>query len=154
MLPTDFQRVSSLYITTPVALSGDLTDYFIPVKRFRSEFPASGVYTGPLQYWTFWTSIEFYLKSSVAVTVVLDYIKYVPLLSSSSDVPVIPEAFSELLLLGAKMRIYENKEDFDYSAQFQNRYSDMMEAFVTRYSTRQVDNQMVVPGARRPIRRI
>lgn len=78
----------------------------------------------------------------------LDYIKSVPILSSSTDVPVIPESFSELLMVGAKMRIYEQKEDFDYAGQFTNRYADLLEAFITRYGMRQVDNQVVVPGAR------
>jgi len=69
-------------------------------------------------------------------------------LSASSDIPLVPQAFEEMLMLGAKIRIYEQKEDFDYASQFQNRFADLVEAFTTRYSTRQVDNMVIIPGAR------
>jgi hypothetical protein len=72
-------------------------------------------------------------------------------MSDDADVPVIPQSFEELLMLGAKMRVYEQKEDFDYASQFTNRYADLLEAFAVRYSTRQVDNQIVIPGARRRV---
>lgn len=147
-IPSDFQRISSLYVSSPAALANDLTDYFVKVKDFRSQFPNAGTYTGPLQWWTFWTSVEFAVKANTTVTVSLDYIKSITIMSSSTDVPTIPQAFEELLLLGAKIRVYEQKEDFDYASQFANRYADMLEAFTTRYSTRQVDNQIVVPGSR------
>lgn len=147
-LPDDYQRLSSLYIASPVPLAEDLTDYFLKVKDFRTKYPASGYFAGPLKEWTFWTSIEFSTLSSVDVVVKLDYIKTIPLLSDATDVPTIPQSFEELLILGAKIRIYEQKEDFDYAGQFTNRYADLLEAFTTRYSTRQVDNQIVIPGAR------
>lgn len=147
-LPTTLQRITSLYITSPSALAANLTDYFIPIKDFRDNFPDAGNYSGNLQWWSYLTSVEFAVDATEAVVVKIDYIKSVPLLSATTDVPVIPESFEELLMLGAKTRIYEQKEDFDYASQFSNRYADLLEAFATRYSTRQVDNQMIVPGAR------
>lgn len=147
-LPTNLQRISSLYVTSPAAYADNLTDYFMPIKDFRTNFPDAGTNSGGLREWSFWTSVEFALLSNVTLVVKIDYTKYVPLLSAGTDIPTIPESFEELLLLGAKMRIYEQKEDFDYSQQFNGRYADLTEAFVTRYSTRQVDAQMVVPGAR------
>lgn len=150
-LPTDFQRVSSLYISSPTALAADLTDYYVSPKNFRNVYPNAGTYTGPLQEWTLWTTIEFAVNASADVTIKLNYIKTIPFMSAVSDVPTIPQSFEELLMLGAKMRVYEQKEDFDYANQFSTRYADLLEAFVTRYSTRQVDNQVVIPGARRRV---
>lgn len=147
-LPTDFQRVYSLYITSPLVTATDLTPYYLQPKTFRKEFPNAGQFSGVLQEWTLFESVEFAVNAADTYTIKLDYIKSVPILSSSSDVPVIPEAFRELLLVGAKIRIYENKEDFDYSNQFQNRYDELLRDFITRYGMRQVDNQVVVPGAR------
>lgn len=148
-LPTDYQRVSSLYITSPTALATDITDYYTSPKDFRTRFtPYQPVNIGPPRYWTYWTSIEFSSTADQAYTVKLDYIKTTTVMSADADVPTVPAAFEELLVLGAKMRIYEQKEDFDYANQFTNRYADLLEAFVTRYSTRQVDNQVVIPGAR------
>lgn len=147
-LPTNLQRIQSMYISSPSAYARDLTDYFMKIKDFRTKYPDAGAYTGTIQEWSFFTSVEFAVSSSVDLVVKIDYTKYVPLLSATSDVPTIPESFEELLLLGAKMRVYEQKEDFDYAQQFNSRYADLLEAFVTRYSTRQVEVQMVVPGAR------
>ncbi len=148
-LPTDYQRMSSLYITSPTALAADITEGYMAPKDFRRRFPAPTAFGGgqPV-YWTYWTSLEFSCNANQTFTLVLDYIKSTPLLSASSDVPVIPEVFEELIILGAKTRIYEQKEDFDYAGQFTNRYADLLEAFTARYSTRQVDNQVVIPGAR------
>lgn len=147
-MPTDYQRLSSLYISSPAALATNLTEYYVTPKKFREIYPNAGTYTGPLQEWTYWTSIEFAMLSSAAVTVKLDYVKTITIMSADADVPTIPQQFEELLMLGAKMRVYEQKEDFDYANQFTNRYADLLEAFVNRYSTRQVDNQVVIPGSR------
>jgi hypothetical protein len=149
-LPSDFQRVYSLYITSPTALACDLTDFYLDAKTFRTLYPS--VYnSGILQEWTYFTSIEFSVLASDDYVVKVDYVKNVPILSAGSDVPAVPEAFSELLMLGAKIRIFEQKEDFDYAGQFTNRYADLLENFVMRYGMRQVDNQVVVPGSRRRI---
>lgn len=151
-MPTDFQRISSLYVTAPVGLQQDITDYYMSPKEFRSTYPLpSSVGAGPLQWWTLWTSIEFSNTANQTYTLILDYIKTIPFLSADADIPVVPQSFEELLMLGAKMRVYEQKEDFDYANQFTNRYADLLEAFTTRYSTRQVDNQVVIPGARRRV---
>lgn len=148
-LPSNFQRIVSLYVTAPAGLQVDLTDNYMTPKKFRQDFPSptSGG-SGPLSYWTYWTSIEFSNNANQTYTLGIDYIKTITLMSADADVPTIPQSFEELLMLGAKIRIYEQKEDFDYANQFQNRYADLLESFVTRYSTRQVDNQVVIPGAR------
>jgi len=149
-LPSDFQRVYSLYISSPAAQACDLTDFYLSPKNFRTLYPS--VYTtGPLQDWTYYTSIIFSTLAAEDYTLSIDYIKSVPILTADADVPVVPESFKELLMLGAKMRIYEQKEDFDYAGQFTNRYADLLESFITRYGMRQVDNQVIVPGARRRI---
>jgi hypothetical protein len=147
-LPTDFQRIQSLYVSSPLASARDLTDYFVKVKDFRTLYPGAGNYAGVLQEWTYYTGVEFAVNANETTTIKLDYTKTVPILSGATDVPVIPESFEELLLLGAKKRVYEQKEDFDYADQFSNTYADLLEAFVTRYSTRQVDTQIIIPGAR------
>lgn len=150
-LPDDFERVSSLYVSAPIAISRNLTNYFLPIKKFRDLYPNPTFYSGPIQEWSFWTSLEFSTLSSQNLTIKLDYVKSIPFMSAPTDVPVIPQAYEELLMLGAKMRVYEQKEDFDYASQFTNRYADLLESLVTRYSTRQVDNQVIIPGARRRV---
>lgn len=143
-LPTDFQRIVNITVTSPPA---DLKKYYLTPEVFRANYPVV-ITSGTLSYWTYWTSVEFSNLAAATYTVTVYYIKSVPILSSSSDVPTIPQSFEELLILGAKMRIYEQKEDFDYASQYTNRYADLLEAFITRYGTRQVDYQVTVPNRR------
>lgn len=152
-LPTDLQRITALYITSPVGREADLTEKFVSPQEFRKTFPSVTI-ANPLSYWTYWESVQFSTLADVDYVINVDYIKSVPILSADADVPVIPQAFEELLILGAKIRIYEQKEDFDYAGQFGLRYSDLMESFISRYSTRQVDGQFVIPGPRQSISRI
>lgn len=146
-LPSNFQRISNIRVTSPVGNAADLKSYYLTPDKFRAAFPIVNT-TSSLTWWTYWTSVEFSALAAATYTVVVDYIKSVSLMSTSTDVPTIPESFEELIMLGAKMRIYEQKEDFDYASQFQNRYADLLEAFVARYSTRQVDYQANIPGSR------
>ena len=152
-LPTDLQKITALYVTSPAGYATDLSECFVSPKEFRKMFPVVDQ-SSPLKYWTFWTSIEFSTLADQDHSIRIDYTKSMPLLSGDSDVPSIPQAFEELLILGAKIRIYEQKEDFDYAGQFQTRYGDLLEAFLTRYSTRQIDAQFVIPGPRQSISRI
>lgn len=148
-LPTDFQRFINLRITSPIGSVANIKNYFMTPDKFRETFPAAGsTGSGPLTYWTYWTGIEFSNDADQTYTLTFDYVKSVPILSATTDVPTIPQSFEELLIIGAKMRIYEQKEDFDYASQYSNRYADLVESFTTRYSTRQVDIQANVPGSR------
>ena len=152
-LPANLQRITNLYITAPAGREADLTDMFMSPKEFRKAFPSVTI-ANPLNYWTFFTEIEFSSLADVAYTLRIEYIKSVTLMSGASDIPTIPETFEELLMLGAKIRVYEQKEDFDYAGQFQTRYADLLESFISRYSTRQVDAQFVIPGPRQTYSRI
>jgi len=148
-LPSNFQRIVNIRVTSPTNAVDNLKKYYLSPDQFRENFSSTVIIgTGPLTYWTYWTGVEFGNNADQTYTVSIDYIKSPTLLSSSTDVPTVPQSFEELLILGAKIRIYEQKEDFDYASQFTNRYADLLEAFVARYSTRQVDIQGNVPGSR------
>lgn len=154
-LPSNFQRIVNMRITSPVNNAMSLKKYFITPDEFREKYPSTSLLgSGPLSYWTYWTSVEFAWNADQTYTLVVDYCKNVPILSSASDVPTIPQSFEEMLILGAKIRVYEQKEDFDYASQFYNRYADAVEAFVDRYGVRQVDVQVQVgSGRQRAVRR-
>lgn len=145
-LPSTLQRITAMYITNSNE-GKDLTPYFLANKEFRQQFPLVET-TNPLQWWTFFTNVEFSTLADKEYSLRIEYIKTIDFLSADADVPTIPQAFKEMLMLGAKIRLYENKEDFDYANQFYQRYADLQEQFLARYSTRQVDSQFVVPGSR------
>ncbi len=152
-LPTTFQKITSLRVTAPAGVDKDVTEYFMSLADFRKQYP-SVTQASPLSYWTYSTSVEFSTLADQTYTMAVDYIKSVPIMSLDADVPTTPQSFEEMLMLGAKMRIYEQKEDFDYAGQFQQRYADLQESFLSRYSTRQVDGQFVIAGPRMSVTRI
>lgn len=148
-LPTDLQRVNNISILTPISYAKSLKKYYLSPDDFREQFTAyQQAITAPLSYWTYISSVEFGNLADQDYTLLIDYTKYVPIMSADADVPTVPEAFRELLMLGAKIRIYEDKEDFDFAQQFQNRYADLLQDFLTRYSTNQIDSQPRIKGSR------
>lgn len=148
-LPTDFQRINNISITAPAAYAKSLKDQYLNPNDFRTQYNAyAQSITAPLGAWTYISSVEFGNLADQNYTLLLDYTKYVPIMSADADVPTVPEPFRELLMLGAKIRIYENKEDFDFAQQFQNRYADLLQDFLTRYSTNQIDTQPRIKGSR------
>lgn len=146
-LPTDLQRITALYVTNS-GEGRDLTKYFVSPKEFRATWPEVST-TNPISYWTYFTEIEFSTLADKEYSLKVEYIKTVATLTDDDDVPTLPATFEEMLMLGAKIRVYEQKEDFDYAQQFTNRYADLLEQFVDRYATRQVDGPFIIPGSRR-----
>jgi len=148
-LPTDLQRVTNISILTPISYAKSLKDYYLTPDDFRKQFTAyQQAITAPLGYWTYIASVEFGNLADQNYTLLIDYTKSMSIMSADADVPSIPEPFRELLMLGAKIRIYEDKEDFDFAQQFQNRYADLLQDFLTRYSTNQIDSQPRIKGSR------
>lgn len=153
VLPTNFQRIRNMNITAPTGFAQSLKKNYISPDEFdvvANAFVQSQ--TAPLggTPWTFYDdlTIKFGSLADVAYTILIRYTKYVPIMSADADIPTVPQSFRELLMMGAKIRVYENKEDFDYAQQFQNRYADLLQDFVTRYSSRQVDTTTTVRGSR------
>lgn len=148
-LPTDLQRISNISITAPISYARSLKDNYLSVDDFRAQYTAyAQAITAPPTAWTYVDAVEFGNLSDQTYSLLIDYVKYMPIMSADADVPSIPEPFRELLMLGAKIRIYEDKEDFDFAQQFQNRYADLLQDFLTRYSTNQIDSQPRIKGSR------
>jgi hypothetical protein len=150
-MPTDFQRINNINITAPIGLARSLKDYYLNNDDFDARFTAfEQTVSGPLDYWTYYGGgqLKWGHLADQTYTISIRYTKNVAILSGDSDVPTIPQSFRELLMLGAKIRIYENKEDFDFAGQFQNRYADLLQDFISRYALRQVDIQANVRGSR------
>jgi hypothetical protein len=151
-LPTNLQRVRNINITAPIAFAKSLKDFYLKPDDFDTRFTAfEQTVSGPLDWWTYYdgSTLKFGHLADQTYTILLRYTKSVTIMSADADIPTIPQAFRELLMLGAKIRVYENKEDFDFAQQFQNRYADLLQDFVTRYANRQVDGQANVGQSNR-----
>lgn len=150
-LPTNLQRIRNINITAPIGFARSLKKYYVTPEEFDAQYTAfeQTVVSSP-EHWTYYDdrTLKFGHLTDQVYTLLIRYTKYVPIMSADADVPTVPQPFRELLTLGAKIRIYEEKEDFDYAQQFQNRYADLLQDFITRYSNRQVDRIAKVKGSR------
>lgn len=95
--------------------------------------------TGPPAMWYYYgDTIKVYPVPSQAYTVSLRYYKKPTELTSTSDVPEIPSEFSELLVVGAAYRVLQVKDNYDQAAILQNKYDEILQKLVSKYSQPQV----------------
>lgn len=94
--------------------------------------------TGEPQYWYYYEGeIRVFPTPDVAYTVKLKYRKKPTLLSADTDVPDIPSEFEELLVEGAAYRVLQVKDNYDQAGIHQNKYDEILQKLVKRYSVRQ-----------------
>lgn len=72
-------------------------------------------------------------------------------LANSTDVPIIPYEFGELLVMGALARAERLRDNFDYAAIYENKYDELVTNMKLRYCPRQAsyDNRAKLPVAER-----
>lgn len=79
------------------------------------------------------------------------YIKRPAKLLEDTDVPEIPEEFSELLVLGAFKRVLERNEDYDLSQSIDAQYQAKLEQLVARYGFREADGPIIMKNRQRRV---
>nr|DAX93558.1 MAG TPA: head to tail adaptor [Caudoviricetes sp.] len=84
-------------------------------------------------------------------TMTIYYIKRPAKLLEDTDVPEIPEEFSELLVLGAFKRVLERNEDYDLSPSIDAQYQAKLEQLVTRYGFREANGPIIMKNRQRRI---
>jgi len=75
---------------------------------------------------------------NAADTLTLRYFKKPTPLSSDDDVPELPSNFEELLIVGAAYRVLQVKDNYDQAAILQNKYDEILQKLVMKYSQPQV----------------
>lgn len=133
-LPTDLQIPINLRVTSPPTLATVLEP--ITADEFDSLYlsNATAVLGSPTQWYPFANTINVYPLPASAITLTLRYYKNPTELVNSSDVPEIPEAFQEVLVLGMYKRALEYNDSFDQSAYITVKMDKLMEDMARRYS--------------------
>lgn len=72
-------------------------------------------------------------------------------LADDTDVPIIPYEFGEILVMGALARAERLRDNFDYSAIYENKYDELVTNMKLRYCPRQAsyENRAKLPVAER-----
>lgn len=92
----------------------------------------------PSKWYFYADTIKTYPVPLAAYTVSLQYYKKPTILSSDSDVPDLPSEFEELLVVGAAYRVLQVKDNYDQAAILQNKYDEILQKLVVKYSQQQV----------------
>jgi hypothetical protein len=93
------------------------------------------------QYWYMYDeTIKVFPCSSEDTTVRLRYYKKPTDLVQATDVPSIPSQFLELLVVGAAYRVLQVKDNYDQAAVLENKYAEILQKLVVKYSVNQVAN--------------
>lgn len=98
------------------------------------------------QYWT-WDGVtpKVFPTPAGAYTFRLRYYKKPTELVNDTDVPETPSEHGEVLVSGASYRILQVKDNYDQAAIHQNKYDELLDKFVQRYSMPQVGTPVIMP---------
>lgn len=131
--PTDLQVPLSLRIYEPQNYATLLT--YMEYEDFDATIPNQNLVGNTVpQYWRIFNGvIEVYPNADQEFTLKLKYLKEPTELSSDSDVPEIPEAFGETLVLAAYKRALEHNDDYDQAQVIQSQIDIQMDTMDERY---------------------
>lgn len=148
--------VQAIDVSIGAAPGGKVLTYVDYRELDRStwnEDPTATVNNIP-QYWYFFANtIRVYPTPNAASLVTLQYYKKPTELSADADVPSIPSDFGEILVMGAAYRVLQVKDNYDQAAILQNKYDEILDKLVLKYSVHQVGTAMRMRINRRKVGR-
>lgn len=139
-LPSDYVQALDLFNTTS-GQEGVIT--FRDIRDIDSLTPDPDDTTlnpqnAPRYWYIYARTPRVYPVPNLAYTLTLRYYKKPTALSSDSDVPSLPSEFEELLVVGAAYRVLQVKDNYDQAGVLQNKYDELLQKLVVKYSQPQV----------------
>lgn len=105
----------------------------------------------PSDIYNYADTLRVYPGPNAAYTLSLRYYKKPTLLSADADVPEIPSEFEELLVVGAAYRVMQVKDNYDKAGVLQNKYDEILQKLVNKYSQSQVGSPTLMRVNRRAV---
>lgn len=152
-LPTDYVQALDFTITT----SGyESVIPFVDVRTIDGFYPDPDDTTRnpanvPQFIYYYAETLRTSPKPNLAYTGTLRYYKKPTMLSADADVPDIPSEFEELLVVGAAYRVMQVKDNYDQAAILQNKYDEILQKLVVKYSQPQVGSPTIMRVNRRAV---
>ena len=109
-----------------------------PDPEDLTQYPSGS----PLYWYIYDQTIKVYPAPEQAYTVTLKYRSKPVVLSADADVPQIPSEFEELLVSGASYRVLQVKDNYDQAGIHQNKYDEILQKLVKRYSVPQTGSPL------------
>lgn len=137
-LPKDLVQLQDAIITAPEDEATNLMSKYADFRSFNEGFTTPSTNEpGNVETWTLYAgNIMLSRPTDIDYTLTLFYIKKPKKLELDTDVPEIPEEFSELIILGAYMRCLKKNEDFDIATYVENDYNKELDLLVSKYGYR------------------
>lgn len=135
-LPANYVQAIDLSLTTAgreKVLSPAETaviDLIYPDPDDTTRHPANV----PDKWYLYGSTIKTYPVPDAAYTLSLRYYKKPTEMDADDDVPEIPSEFREILVVGAAYRVMQVKDNYDQAAILQNKYDEILQKLVYKYS--------------------
>lgn len=145
-LPSNFVQAVSLTLTS----SG--LEKVLTFREFREmddlypDYENSTVYSAniPSDWFLYGQTAKVFPEPNSAYTVTLRYYKKPTVISDDAAVPEIPSEFEELLIVGAAYRVLQAKDNYDQAGILQNKYDEILQKLVVKYSQPQVGRPKIM----------
>lgn len=105
----------------------------------------------PNDWYYYAETIRVFPVPDSAYTATLRYYKKPTLLSDDADVPELPSEFEELLVVGAACRVLQVKGNYDQAGVLENKYAEILQKLVMKYSRAQVGKPTIMRINRRAL---
>lgn len=143
--PVDLQTIIDLRITSPTSYAMKLP--YMDYEDFDLNFPQPTIVGNSLPYlwYVFNNAVSLFPAPDKTYGLILRYLRFPTLLVNATDVPQLPEAYQEALVLGAWAQCLERKDYMDESQVVWQQYMQIeMEA-----NASQAARQFQAPGIMR-----
>lgn len=139
-LPATFQQVIDLTLTSA---GYEKVLPYVEFAEIERRYPditdtTSNPTNVPAYWYRYGEDIYVYPAPNSTYTVSLRYFKKPTELDADADVPEIPSEFAELLVVGAAYRVLQVKDNYDQAGILQNKYDELLQKLVAKYSQAQV----------------
>lgn len=136
--PSDLQTILGLRLTDPSSAATYFRPSYKPFREFDKLYPTPEEYgeSVPVHYSDFGRELLWSCPLDKGYSLRLRYLKAVPELSGSTDVPVIPQEFKGILIRGALAGVEEYRDNYDIAALHRRKVEDLTEDLILRYSSR------------------
>lgn len=152
-LPTNFVQAIDLTLTTSgrekVLVYRDFAwiDANYPDPDDTTANPANV----PHSWYLYAETIKTFPVPNDAYTLTLRYYKKPTILDTDADVPEIPSEFAEILVTGAAYRVLQVKDNYDQAGVLENKYQELLDKLVVKYSIPQVATPLIMRTNRRSV---
>lgn len=145
---TDFKRVDVIEMSVPGVDRPAEFDY-LPYNQWRDYTKATGNDQGQPRYWTESAgAINIHPPADGTYNFGVRYIKTSPVLVNSTDIPILPEAYHDVLVYGAAAELAARERDQMSVNFFTSLHTSRLQEMIAEHGVRQRQNARYVRRSR------